>query len=72
MNAILNKKGVDLKGCTIYVTMFPCVECAKIIVHSGITNIVYMSDTKKPDEPKYKAAKRLLTELENQRLITIR
>lgn len=44
MNAILNKNCSDVKGCTMYVALFPCNECAKIIIQSGIKEIVYMSD----------------------------
>lgn len=44
MNAILNKNSADVKDCTIYVGLFPCNECAKIIIQSGITEVVYMSD----------------------------
>ena len=44
MNAILNKNSADVRGCTIYVALFPCNECAKLIIQSGITNIVYYSD----------------------------
>lgn len=43
LNAILNSKA-DLKGCTLYVTLFPCNECAKAIIQSGIKKIVYLSD----------------------------
>lgn len=43
LNAILNSKS-DLKGCTLYVTLFPCNECAKAIIQSGIKKIVYLSD----------------------------
>ncbi len=42
-NAILNSSA-SLKGATIYVTLFPCNECAKLIIQSGIKHIVYMSD----------------------------
>jgi deoxycytidylate deaminase len=34
----------DLKGCTIYVALFPCNECAKAIIQAGIKEIVYLSD----------------------------
>ena len=44
LNAILNAKGKDLSGCKIYVALFPCNECAKAIIQSGITKIVYESD----------------------------
>lgn len=45
-NAILNYKGnkEDLKNATVYVNLFPCNECAKMIVQLGIKNIVYSSD----------------------------
>ena len=44
LNAILNSIGRDLTGCTIYVALFPCNECAKAIIQSGINEVVYMSD----------------------------
>lgn len=44
MNAVLNKNSVDVKNCTIYVALFPCNECAKIIIQSGIKEVVYLSD----------------------------
>ncbi|MBR2282918.1 MAG: dCMP deaminase family protein [Ruminococcus sp.] len=43
LNAILNSRG-DLRGCTLYVTLFPCNECAKAIIQSGIKKVVYFSD----------------------------
>ena len=42
-NAILYST-VSLKDATIYVTLFPCNECAKLIIQSGIKEIVYASD----------------------------
>jgi len=44
LNAILNSVGRDLSGCTIYVGLFPCNECAKAIIQSGIREVVYLSD----------------------------
>lgn len=44
MNAILNKNSADVKGCTIYVGLFPCNECAKMIIQSGISEVVFLSD----------------------------
>lgn len=46
MNAILNFKGSreSLKGATIYVDLFPCNECSKLIIQSGIKHIVYLCD----------------------------
>lgn len=43
LNAILNSNG-NLRGCKIYVTHFPCNECAKAIVQSGIAQVIYASD----------------------------
>lgn len=44
LNAILNNKGANLEGATIYVDLFPCNECAKAIIQSGIKEIIYKSD----------------------------
>ena len=49
LNAILNSN-VPVKGCKLYVTLFPCNECAKVIIQSGIKEVVYLSD-------KYKGTK---------------
>ena len=43
LNAILNSKA-NLKDCTLYVTLFPCNECAKAIVQAGIKKLIYLSD----------------------------
>ena len=43
LNAILNSIQ-DLHGCTLYVSLFPCNECAKAIIQAGITCVVYESD----------------------------
>lgn len=43
LNAILNSD-VPVKDCKLYVTLFPCNECAKVIIQSGIKEIVYLSD----------------------------
>ena len=44
LNAILNANGRDLRDSRIYVALFPCNECAKAIIQSGIREIVYLSD----------------------------
>ena len=46
MNAILNYRGSkkDLEDAKIYVDLFPCNECAKIIIQSGIKEVIYLSD----------------------------
>ena len=43
LNAILNCN-TDLHGCTLYVTLFPCNECAKAIIQSGIRRVVYLEN----------------------------
>lgn len=58
LNAILNSNA-DLRGCSIYVSLFPCNECAKAIIQSGISRIVYESD-KYADTDGTKASKRML------------
>lgn len=35
LNAIMNKNSADVKGCTMYVALFPCNECAKLIIQAG-------------------------------------
>ncbi len=44
LNAILNNIGMDLVGCKIFATLFPCHECAKAIIQSGIREVIYLSD----------------------------
>jgi dCMP deaminase len=44
LNAILNNIGMDLKGCKIYTALFPCNECSKAIIQSGISEVIYLSD----------------------------
>lgn len=44
LNAILNARGKNLTGAKIYVDLFPCHECAKAIIQSGIREVVYLSD----------------------------
>lgn len=44
LNAILNSNQQDLEGCTIYVGLFPCNECAKAIIQARIKEVVYLDD----------------------------
>lgn len=44
VNAILNKCSADVKGAVLYVALFPCNDCAKMIIQAGIREVVYMSD----------------------------
>ena len=59
LNAILNYRGGSLEGATIYVTLFPCNECAKAIIQSGIREVVYDSD-KYENTPGVVASKKML------------
>ncbi len=44
LNAILNSYGKALVGSKLYVGLFPCNECAKAIIQSGIREVIYLSD----------------------------
>ena len=59
LNAILNNIGMDLHGCRIYTALFPCNECAKAIIQSGITEVIFLSD-KYADSDSSFASKRML------------
>ncbi|WP_198507972.1 deoxycytidylate deaminase [Entomoplasma freundtii] len=58
LNAIVAARS-DLTGCEIYVTLFPCNECAKIIIQSGIAKLYYLED-KYAQEPNFIASKKML------------
>lgn len=60
LNAILNYKGESLRGSTLYVSMFPCNECAKAIIQSGIRNVIYQ-ENKYPDSDSTKATLRMFS-----------
>ena len=59
LTAILNYRGGSLEGSKIYVTLFPCNECAKAIIQSGIKTIIY-ADDKYADTAAVRASKRML------------
>ena len=59
LNAILNANGRDLRGSRVYVALFPCNECAKAIIQSGVKEVVYLSD-KYANTPGTIASKRML------------
>lgn len=59
LNAILNYRGGSLEGAKLYVSLFPCNECAKAIIQSGIKTIVYDCD-KYDGTPSVVASKRML------------
>jgi len=58
-NAIINKNTASLKNCRIYVDLFPCNECAKLIIQSDICEVIYQQD-KYPQLPATIASKTLL------------
>ncbi|MBP5610646.1 MAG: dCMP deaminase family protein [Clostridia bacterium] len=60
LNAILNASGKKLAGARIYVDLFPCNECAKAIIQSGIREVVYLSD-KYAETEMTKISRRMLT-----------
>ncbi len=63
LNAISNFRGnkKDLEGAKLYVTLFPCNECTKLVIQNGIKEIIYLSDKYK-DTDGVKASKIMLEE----------
>lgn len=63
MNAIVNYGGSikDLRGATIYVTLFPCDDCAKLLAQTGVKKVIYLYDYHH-DEPIYEASRIILKE----------
>lgn len=59
LNAILNYRGGTLEGAKLYVTLFPCNECAKAIIQAGIKSLVYASN-KYESTPSVIASKKML------------
>lgn len=60
LNAILNARGKSLVGAKIYVALFPCNECCKAIIQSGIKEVLYLSD-KYAQTDAVKASKRMFS-----------
>ncbi|NLC93924.1 MAG: dCMP deaminase family protein [Treponema sp.] len=58
LNAILNYRGESLEDSKIYVTLFPCNECAKAIIQSGIKEVVYFNN-KYEGTPAVEASKKM-------------
>lgn len=59
LNAILNSGTADLRGSTIYVSLFPCEGCTKALIQKGVKEVIYESD-KYHDMPATMAARRML------------
>ena len=64
LNAILHAER-SLSGCTLYVTVFPCADCMKAMIQTGIKNVVYLNELGGDDWEKSKAATMKLAELAN-------
>ena len=58
LNAVLNSVPGNLTNCTIYTALFPCNECAKVIIQAGIQEVVYLSD-KYADTDSVRASRRM-------------
>ena len=58
LNAVINKISADLYDCRLYVALFPCNECAKVIIQAGITEVIYLSD-KYAETDAVKASRRM-------------
>ena len=59
LNALLNYSGTHMKGARIYTTLFPCNECTKAIIQSGIKEVIYICD-KYANTASVIAAKRMM------------
>ena len=59
LNAVLNARGKTLAGAKLYVGLFPCNECAKAIIQSGIKEVIFLSN-KYDGTPSVEASKRML------------
>lgn len=60
LNAVLNRNHATSTGCILYATMFPCNECAKVLIQAGIKEVIYFSDKKK-GTPANEASKTMFT-----------
>lgn len=59
MNAIMNKNSADVKNCTMFVTLFPCNECAKLIIQAGVKKVVFLKDSNVKYQTSFEATKRM-------------
>ena len=64
LNAVINSISFDLRNCRIYVGLFPCNECTKVIIQTGIKEIIYLSDKYK-DSDQVRASKIMLDKSAN-------
>ncbi|KAH1074694.1 hypothetical protein J1N35_027022 [Gossypium stocksii] len=61
VNAILNTNHASAAGQRLYVTMFPCNECAKIIIQSGVSEVIYFIEKRLNTDTAYVASHKLLS-----------
>ncbi|KAJ3678267.1 hypothetical protein LUZ60_002070 [Juncus effusus] len=61
VNAILNTNHASAAGQKLYVTMFPCNECAKIIIQSGVSEVIYFVEKRLNSDHAYVASHKLLS-----------
>ncbi|XP_063715964.1 deoxycytidylate deaminase-like [Symsagittifera roscoffensis] len=60
MNAVVNRNTTQVKDCRIYVTLFPCNECTKLLIQSGIKEVIFGTDSYH-DEKQFIASRKMLT-----------
>ncbi|GJP37638.1 hypothetical protein CLOM_g22077 [Closterium sp. NIES-68] len=63
VNAVLNRNHASALDQRLYVTMFPCNDCAKVIIQAGIKEVIFFSDkppTRNPKDIAYAASRKLL------------
>ncbi len=58
VNAILNSDFGRMNNCRMYVSLFPCNECAKMIIQAGIKQVIYLNDMY-PDNEKFLASRKM-------------
>lgn len=68
LNAILHAAR-DLTDCTLYVTVFPCSDCMKAAIQTGIQNVVYLNELGGDDWEKSRAATMKLADLADVKVI---
>uniref|UniRef100_A0A7N0SZY6 dCMP deaminase n=1 Tax=Kalanchoe fedtschenkoi TaxID=63787 RepID=A0A7N0SZY6_KALFE len=61
VNAILNTNHASASGQRLYVTMFPCNECAKLIIQSGVSEVIYFVEKGKSSDVAYVASRKLFS-----------
>lgn len=60
MNAVLNGNGKSTRNCRVYVALFPCCECAKLLIQSGIREVIYAREKDATTRPTYRASRRMM------------